>query len=180
MPVGRHVGTYKISKEQLTETIMSLPHKDRTRSGLTRLKLISPVLVHFGNITKMRDELGLPVPTPWSFRERPVVLPKQEYKLHKAKAKLDDPCEPWEWQDNEYSRERLRSLAAALIAQAVRDIRRRKDSREAGHKESAIDWINGTPPAKGYIFSFKSCCRLIGLDPERLKRKINVLSRKGL
>jgi len=61
-----------------------------------------------------------------------------------------------------------RRLVAALLLQAVQDIRLKRNDRNAGHSRTAENWFNSESDAP---FAFVWVCHILGRDVEATRRK---------
>ena len=69
-----------------------------------------------------------------------------------------------------YNDERgLRRLAGAMLISALDDL----DSHSHSRRDEVLNWISRRDAR---IFSFEFCCRLLGRDPNELRRKVETES----
>ncbi len=59
----------------------------------------------------------------------------------------------------------LRRLAGAMLISALDDL----DSRSHCRRDEVLNWISRRDAR---VFSFEFCCRLLGRDPNELRRKV--------
>ncbi len=63
----------------------------------------------------------------------------------------------------------LRRLAGAMLISALDDL----DSRAHSRRDEVLNWISRRDAR---VFSFEFCCRMLGHDPNELRRKVNTES----
>ena len=63
----------------------------------------------------------------------------------------------------------MRRLAGAMLITAFDDLESHSDSRRG----EVLSWISRND---GRIFSFEFCCRMLGRDPNELRRKVKTES----
>ena len=69
-----------------------------------------------------------------------------------------------------YNDERgLRRLAGAMLISALDDL----DSRSHSRRDEVLNWISRRDAR---VFSFEFCCRILGRDPNELRRKVKTES----
>ena len=95
----------------------------------------------------------------------------------------DPDLEPEVWFQQPPTNEPVRRLFCALIADAVEAVTaplpEGRTEREAGQRariREARAWFRS--PDEDYIFSFRFCCRELGLDPWYILAGINKLGRR--